>query len=304
MNLDTTTTSNDTVVINSSIKNLNLVVEVPTITPVESRTNSPKIDTFITVLTTLCVFTLGIIYTRFNEKRKRKKELKLKRDLLHFYIEKLVSKYLPAITNSYREYVVEFYSSKKLNLTEPKMLSNDLERILKLEDYDLMKSINLKEATLLFDEVDSVKAIIPIIEKFHSEIRKELDERFEVARNHHFELKAEFAMLKSHYSKESQLFIELSKILIDRIVAVNQANQATANIELLEQYLKVWNKNKAVFDLIDFNNHERLISETIANLNSILIIFDGCKEDFEGYIDFLETTHSTMKSLIKKINWN
>jgi hypothetical protein len=189
---DSSTLYNDTLDINTSMKDLNLVAEINPNPSIESRNNSPNVDTFITVLTTLCVFTLGIAYSRYNESKKKRKELKLKSDLLHFYIEKLVSQYIPAITDSYKEYIIEFYNTKKLNLTEPKMLSNDLERILKLEDYDLMKVISLKEASLLFDGVDRINTIIPIIAKFHSDIRKELDELFRIAKIHDLELKAEF----------------------------------------------------------------------------------------------------------------
>lgn len=133
-------------------------------------------DTVFTVIVTISIFGLGLIFSRLEKRHARlKKEKNIRRYYL-FFIENLIDKTCPKLRELYRRTYLDLDIDTGIPLAPPKILTRDFVRISQLPFNDLFYAINERDnLSIIQSHTDFIMHLINEIEEFHKRIRYESD---------------------------------------------------------------------------------------------------------------------------------
>ncbi len=131
-------------------------------------------DTVFTVVITLSIFILGILFDRFNkncEKRKDRKELRL---FFKTFLDRIIDSTCDKLSKSYKDFYQSIDIDSGIPITPPKILTGDFDRVNRINDNKLFHAIKEKEPlSKLLSNIDFIERLIPEIDRYHAHCLKE-----------------------------------------------------------------------------------------------------------------------------------
>ncbi|MBP7510824.1 MAG: hypothetical protein KA981_02780 [Bacteroidia bacterium] len=133
-------------------------------------------DTIFTVIVTLTIFLLGIIIDRFLKWFNEKGDQKKLRKYFKHYLDFIIDKSCPRLEEAYKKIYQNTTVDNGIPVTPPKILTNDFQRINRIQDKDLFYAISSeKMLAKLRSNLDVIEGITSEIEVYHRFVRKESD---------------------------------------------------------------------------------------------------------------------------------
>jgi hypothetical protein len=134
----------------------------------ESLIKGVSNDTVFTVFTTLFVFIIGVAINEIIKKVERLSERKKIRKYFKYHVDKIASTFSAKLIEAYKDYYQNASVDNGISRNPPKVLSNDFERIRKIESKELFHSIEQKtELSKILGQIDYFDKIMSEVNTFH-----------------------------------------------------------------------------------------------------------------------------------------
>jgi len=202
---DSIVDKNELVIISSSIDSLRYqmksdAMSLKTIIE-QNSTNTNFIkgvsnNTVFTVSITLFIFIIGIVINEIIKKIEKLIEQKKIRSYFKYHIDRIKDFFTINLVNAYKEYYQNVTIDSGILRAPPKVLSNDFERIKKIESKELFHSIrNKTELSRVLSHIDYFDKLLSEVNSFHNKAllkSDQLREELNVQINQYVDLLVEF----------------------------------------------------------------------------------------------------------------
>lgn len=268
-------------------------------------------DALFTTITTILVFTLGIIANIISKKIGNLKRQKETRDFVKHHLDNIVNSYCIRLAEEYQKISVETNIDNGVSLTPPKILSNNFERILKIDSKELFNSVKIKAAlSNILSQIDFLNSLRTEVQQYHNaalsssdKIREKLNDKI----NYYLKSIIVFIeyekQINSNYT-ESEPYVRLNNSIMHfyNSLAGKRALKKFYD-EILkpnQDYLvdkKIYRTHKYADEIINIGKNIYL---DFAELNQITNEF---KEQYNEFSNLIKHSQDSLNENISKINW-
>lgn len=271
-------------------------------------------DALVSTIITILVFIIGHIvdygFRKFSEHRE-KKEIK---SFIYFHLKKITDEYLPKIVDKYKEVSKSTSVDTGVLATPPKILSNDFERILNIDNVTIFKNFKIKEkrnVSNIISQVEYVNKLLIEIQTYHQNFLDKSDpmrKDFEDDLYDYFNLLAEFLEFEKKENNNKR-YPDTNRLINDKIILYYKEIAGTRQLDrLMNEIVRMIQKHLVQTEL--YRNHE-LAKQIVGQGKSISHLFTSINDltnEYNGqYLAFSTMMENSKKSLIdniNKIDWN
>ncbi len=137
-------------------------------------------DAIFATLTSVLVFSLGILAGYIRTKIKENRSKKQIRHFVKHHIDQVVQSYSSSLVDAYRHFAQYTTVDTGILLTPPKILSNDFERLLRIDSRELFIAFKDKKViSAIISNIDFLNHLLNEIQSYHEKVL----ERSNVLRN-------------------------------------------------------------------------------------------------------------------------
>lgn len=268
-------------------------------------------DALFTTITTIIVFSLGIlisIISKWIDKKKHKRSIRI---FIKQHLDKIVDSFSMSLQEGYDKIAIETTIDSGITLTPPKILSNDFQRVLHIDSKELFDSIKeKKELSNVIGQIDFLSNLIPEVQAYHANALSRSNE-FRVKLN--LDLNQYMDSLAELVNHEKYNTINYGKTDLYKTInasIIKFYNEIAGKRELQKFYDEILRPNQEY--LVKTKLYEtHVFGKQIANqgkdLSHLFNDLQNLTMEFKDqYTEFSELILSSTKSLkenMTKINW-
>jgi hypothetical protein len=268
-------------------------------------------DALFTTITTILVFSLGVLINIFIKWLDRLKKRKETRAFIKHHLDKIIDSYATILQKAYSDFSKDTTIDSGILLTPPKILSNDFQRILHLDSKELFSSIKeKKELSNVVSQVDFLNNLLPEVQSYHEKALKRSEsfrEKLNNDLNIYMDSLADFVEYEKNNIQKYES-TEPYKILNDSILKFYK--EISGKRELQKFYDEILRPNQEYLVKSDlFRTHAigKIIAQQGKDLSHLFNDLKGLTDEFKvQYSEFsklVKTSFDSMKSNVGKINW-
>lgn len=264
-------------------------------------------DALASTLITISVFIIGYFIDYLLKKRSENKNNKEIRSFIHFHLSKITTNYLPTIISKYLEASETTTVDSGVLTTPPKILSNDFQRILKIDSVLLFNCFSEKKnISNIISQVEFIDELLKEVQIYHQNFFTKSDpmrEELEIQLYDYFDLLASFLEFEERDNNSSTNSETVN--LISRLVFLYYDEIAsTRNLQrLYDEIVRVIQHRLVSTDI--YKTHS-VCKKIVYKGKKISHLFTSIKDITQEYCDqykaFSEMMSNSKNSLIENIN--
>jgi len=268
-------------------------------------------DALFITITTILVFSLGILISIIIKWLDRLKQRKETRTFIKHHLDKIIDSYSATLQKAYSDFSQNATIDSGILLTPPKILSNDFQRILHVDSKELFASIKeKKEMSNVVSQVDFLNNLIPEVQSYHDNALKGSNafrEKLNDDLNKYMDSLADFVDYEKDNTKDYES-TEPYKTINDSIIKFYK--EISGKRELQKFYDEILRPNQEYLVKLNlFRTHDigKIIAQQGKDLSHLFNDLKGITDEFKyQYSEFsklIKTSFESMKSNVDKINW-
>ncbi len=268
-------------------------------------------DALFTTLSTLLVFSLGIMSTIIIKEIGKYKHKKKIREFVKYHLDNIITTFAPNLKFAYSDIADKTTIDSGIRLTPPKIFSNDFQRILHIDSKELFDSVKMKtELSNIISQVDIIDTLISDVQSYHKH-----------ALNESGKYREKLVVLSKQYEDALAKFVEYERQNTEDYET--NIHYITINNSILKYYKEISGKRElqkfrneilrpnqkylVLSNLFRTHKFGKELAENGRNLSFLLVDLDNLINEFkEQYIEFSELIDNATNSMISnidKINW-
>jgi hypothetical protein len=268
-------------------------------------------DALFTTITTIIVFTLGVLINQLINRIKRERHKSTIRRYVKHHLDNITTKFTSTIQTAYTKFATETSIDNGLTLTPPKILSNNFKRVLNINDKELHDSVRNKKAiSNVRSQIEFMDNLFIEVQEYHSHALKksnEFREKLHDDLNSYFDSLAEFldyeeGMNSDFMEGESCQFIN-EKILL--------YYNEMAGKRTLERFFKEILRPIQEYLIKTELYRTHLIGKQIASqgknithlYSNLALLTEEIKAQYKEFASYVENSNTALKEEVEKIKW-
>lgn len=268
-------------------------------------------DALFTTITTIIVFSLGILINIIGKKVERERHKRSIRTFIKQHLDNIVGPFSNRLQSAYNKIATETTIDSGITLTPPKILSNVFQRILHLDSKELFDSIKeKKELSNMIGQIDFLNNLIPEVQSYHTDAlskSNEFREKFNSGISHYMDSLAEFVKHEknntlSHELTEPYKIINASILKFYKEIAGQRELQKFYD-EILRPNQEYLIKTK-LFETHALGKQIAKQGKDLSHLfNELLILTEEFKGQYSEFYELIKSSTNSLKENMEKINW-
>ncbi|WP_268189878.1 hypothetical protein [Marinifilum sp. D737] len=268
-------------------------------------------DALFTTVSTILVFSLGIISNVIIKEIGKYKQKKKIREFVKHHLDNIITSFAPRIKFAYSDLANNTTIDSGIRLTPPKILSNDFRRILHIDSKELFDSVKMKmELSNIVSQVDFIDNLISDVQSYHNhalnESKKYREQLVDVFKQYQDAL-AQFVDYERQNTKDYETSTHYITINDSIIKFYNEISGKRELQKFYDEILRPNQKYLVSSNLFRTHKFGKEIAEKGKDLSHLFIDLNNLINEFkEQYLEFselIDNATNSMKSNIDKINW-
>ncbi|MFA9370134.1 MAG: hypothetical protein ACERIH_00280 [Labilibaculum antarcticum] len=268
-------------------------------------------DALFSTITTLLVFSLGILINIIFKKIEKEKFKSNIREFAKQHLIKIIDSFSTNLQDGYSRIATITTIDSGITLTPPKILSNDFQRILHIDSKDLFTSIKeKKELSIVVSEIDFLSNLIPEVQSYHANAlfgSNKFREKLNFELNKYMNSLAEFIEFEKDNTKNYKTS-EPYMIINESII--KYYNEIAGKRELQKFFDEILRPNqKYLIKSNLFRTHS--IGKEVANrgkdisylFNDLLNLTNEFIDQYTEFAELIRVSTESLKENMNKINW-
>jgi len=269
-------------------------------------------EALFTTITTILVFTLGVLINQLTKWIDKCKQRSTVRKYVKHHLDKITTSFTTTIQTAYTRFATETSIDNGLTLTPPKILSNNFKRVLNIDDKELHNSVKNKEAiSNVRSQIEFMDNLFIEVQEYHSNALKrssEFREKLNTGLNKYFDSLAEFLNYEEANDPDHFLASESYQLVNNSIILYSAEMVGKRTLERfykeilrpIQEYLVETNlyRTHSVGKQIAYQGKD--ISHLYSNLQ---VLTDEIKEQYKEFASLVEQSNTILKEEVNKIDW-
>lgn len=268
-------------------------------------------DALFTTITTIIVFSLGILINIISKWIDRKKHKRSIRIFIKQHLDKIADSFSKRLQDGYDKIATETTIDSGITLTPPKILSNDFQRVLHIDSKELFDSIKeKKELSNVVGQIDFLSNLIPEVQSYHANALSRSNEFREKLNSDINQYMDSLAGLVNHEKYNTINYERTEPYKTINASIIKFYNEIAGKRELQKFYDEILRPNQEylvrtkLFETHAFGNQIANQGKDLSHLfNDLKNLTKEFKDQYSEFSGLIKSSTKSLKENMEKINW-